>query len=361
MLTSGGLEQEFKWNSFLSSSLSTNFYFVLFSLRSYNLFLSLKRKNVLVHGRKRTFLKVMKIFGFVITLGGGLICVLYWFWSWDKGFYKQYLADIKIGNNSNKVLEQREKLWCDKESPEKEAFIQEYLKDCKKDKKAIRKEGERDEPKGFFNPTCDKEGAQAAYEAYLWCPNFYIHDVVGKPVIYLYPQQTQEVKVQLDYQWKIIADYPTYDENIKGWEVIAHPDSILINKADGKEYSYLFREGMSANPRYDLSKGFVVKGSDTRAFLQEKLAEIWLTPKEYNEFIVYRYPKMMDNPYNLISFAGEEYTKTAPLTITPQPDSILRVFMVYKALQEPIEIPAQTFEPFERKGFSVVERWGTEL
>ena len=64
----------------------------------------------------------------------------------------------------------------------------------------------------------------------------------------------------------------------------------------------------------------------------------------------------MDNPYNLISFAGEEYTKTAPLTITPQPDSILRVFMVYKALQEPIEIPAQTFEPFERKGFSVVER-----
>ena len=56
--------------------------------------------------------------------------------------------------------------------------------------------------------------------------------------------------------------------------MIAHPDSILINKADGKEYSYLFREGMSANPRYDLSKGFVVKGSDTRAFLQEKLAEI---------------------------------------------------------------------------------------
>ena len=35
--------------------------------------------------------------------------------------------------------------------------------------------------------------------------------------------------------------------------------------------------------------------------------------------------------------------------------------MVFKALQEPIEVEAQTFEPFERKGFTVVERGGSEL
>ncbi len=183
-----------------------------------------------------------------------------------------------------------------------------------------------------------------------------------KPVIYLYPEQTQTVKVQLDYQGELIADYPTYDEQLKGREVIASPEGTLINKADGKEYSYLFREGKPREtPNYDLSQGFLVKWSETRVFLQEKLAEIWLTPKEYNEFIVYRYPKMKDNPYNLIHFAQEEYTKTAPLTITPKEDSLLRVFMVYKALQEPIEVKAQTFSPFERKGFTVVERGGTEL
>lgn len=40
-----------------------------------------------------------------------------------------------------------------------------------------------------------------------------------KPVIYLYPEQEQEIKVQLDYQGELIADYPAYDEKFKGWEV----------------------------------------------------------------------------------------------------------------------------------------------
>jgi hypothetical protein len=105
----------------------------------------------------------------------------------------------------------------------------------------------------------------------------------------------------------------------------------------------------------------VVLGSETRAFLQEKLAEIGLTPREYNEFIVYWYPKMKDNPYNLIHFAGEQYTDTAPLTTTPPADSLLRVFMVLKPPTKPVDITPQTFEPFERTGFTVVEWGGTEM
>jgi len=88
---------------------------------------------------------------------------------------------------------------------------------------------------------------------------------------------------------------------------------------------------------------------------------MWLTPREYNEFIVYWYPLMKDNKYNLIHFAGEQYTNTAPLEITPKPDSILRVFMVFKWLDEKIEIEEQKLENFERKWFSVVEWWGTVI
>ena len=96
-----------------------------------------------------------------------------------------------------------------------------------------------------------------------------------KPVIYLYPEHKQEIKVQLDYEGELIADYPVYDEKLKGREVVASPEGALINKADGKHYSYLFREGKPAQEAdYDLTKGFVVKGSETRAFLQQKLAEI---------------------------------------------------------------------------------------
>ena len=112
---------------------------------------------------------------------------------------------------------------------------------------------------------------------------------------------------------------------------------------------------------WDLSTGFVVRAEDTISFLQEKLAKLGLTPREYNEFIVYWYPLMKNNPYNLIHFAGTEYTDAAPLTITPAPDSLLRVFMVYKPLTEKINVPEQSLSSFERKGFSVVEWGGTEI
>ncbi len=184
----------------------------------------------------------------------------------------------------------------------------------------------------------------------------------GKPVIYLYPEKTMNIKVELDFQGEIIADYPDYNPAISGWDVIAYVDGRLINKADNKEYSYLFWEGNPKNIyNFDLSHGFIVEGRDTKWFLQEKLSEIGLTPKEYNEFIVYWYPLMKNNTYNLIHFAGKKYTDTAPLTITPEPDSMLRVFMVFKPLDEPIEIKPQEITPFKRNGFTVVEWGGTEL
>jgi len=102
---------------------------------------------------------------------------------------------------------------------------------------------------------------------------------------------------------------------------------------------------------------FVVKGEDTAAFLQEKLAAIGLTPKEYNEFIVYWLPQMQDNTYNLITFQDEEYTDSAVLTIVPEPDSILRVFMVYTPLEQYMEIEPQILPEFHREGFTAVE-WG---
>jgi len=183
-----------------------------------------------------------------------------------------------------------------------------------------------------------------------------------KPVIYFYPQQKENIKVQLDYDGEIIADYPDYDYNISGWEVTAYPDGHIINNKDNKEYSYLFWEGIpSEYINYNLNKGFVISGEETKNFLQNKLAEIGLTPKEYNEFIVYWYPKMKNNKYNLIHFADKEYTDHAKLTITPEPDSVLRVFMVFKALDKKINIIPQTFSEFKRNGFTVVEWGGTEL
>lgn len=182
----------------------------------------------------------------------------------------------------------------------------------------------------------------------------------AKPVVYLYPEKAQNIELSLDFDGKLTATYPEYRN---GWSVFAYPDGKLINSADGREYSYLFWEGVrSDEAAYDWHEGFVVAGADTASFLQEKLAQMGLTPKEYNEFIVYWMPKMQDNAYNLIHFANqEEYADHARLSIEPQPDSVLRAFMVYKPLDEKISIEPQEIEPFVRKGFSVIEWGGSEI
>ena len=82
-----------------------------------------------------------------------------------------------------------------------------------------------------------------------------------------------------------------------------------------------------------------------------------LTEAEMNEFIVYWLPLMEHNRYNLITFQGDAYTNSAKLDITPKPDSLLRIFMVYVPIEEAVDIEPQQLETFERKGFTVVE-WG---
>ena len=177
----------------------------------------------------------------------------------------------------------------------------------------------------------------------------------GKPVIYLYPEKEQEVNVKLDLDGKFTFTYPEYNN---GWNVTAKPDGTIIS--DGKEYSYLFWEGLMPTFKPDFKEGFVVKGSESAEFLRETLSQMGLTPKEYNEFIVYWAPKLQENEYNKIYFAEDDYTDEAKLEINPKPDSILRVFMVYEKADENTVLPKQEIKPFERKGFTVVE-WGGYL
>lgn len=183
--------------------------------------------------------------------------------------------------------------------------------------------------------------------------------VGDKPVLYLYPEKETavSVKVELSDDFRFTCTYPEYKN---GWSVIAKPDGTLINKADGLEYSYLYWE-LGGKQSYDFSKGFVVKGSDTADFLCTTLSKMGLTPREYNEFIVYWLPKMQGNKYNLISFQTTAYTDNCELKISPKPDSLLRVFMAYKALDSYVTVEPQSFETFERKGFTAVEWGGAEV
>ncbi len=180
-----------------------------------------------------------------------------------------------------------------------------------------------------------------------------------KPVIYLYPTEETEVHVSLDYTGELTVTYPDYGED--GWHVTASPDGTL-NDENGRTYSYLFWEGVS-DTEYDFSDAYCVAGEDTAAFLEAYLPALGLTPREYNEFIVFWLPKMQNNPYNLIAFQTSAYTDAAKLNITPTPDTVIRVFMTYKPLDKAVSSPDWQALPTApvREGFTVVEWGGCEI
>ena len=185
-------------------------------------------------------------------------------------------------------------------------------------------------------------------------------DVVLKPIIYLYPENEIDVTVRLGAPEKITISYPKYNN---GWDITAYPNGDLIDKSSGNKLYSLYWEGERDTSKLDLATGFVVKSEDVANFLEEKLEILGLNYREKEEFIVYWLPKLEANKYNYIYFATEEdINSDMPLEFSIQPDTIIRVRMIFKGLDEYKNIEEQMLEPApEREGFTVVEWGGTEL
>lgn len=182
-----------------------------------------------------------------------------------------------------------------------------------------------------------------------------------KPVIYLYPQQTTEVELLVNFDGKLTFTYPEYNG---GWNVTAQPNGKLIDKTDNSEHNYLFWEGEKypTVKAETLKKGFIVEGKDATVFLKSILPKLGLQPNEYNDFIVYWAPLLTQNKWNFVHFvAGGDYDTISTNTVKPTPDTNIRVFMYYKALDKAITVTPQEFETPKRKGFTLVEWGGAEL
>jgi hypothetical protein len=188
----------------------------------------------------------------------------------------------------------------------------------------------------------------------------YDETLVKKPVIYLYPEQEMDVKVKLDVEGDLRCTYPRYDLD-QGWRVRATPDGTLFNYANGRHYDYLFWEGNMDPDFATFEEAACIPGCETEMFLEKYLTDVGLTESEIDDFISYWLPQMQYNKFNLISFPSAAYSEKALLHVTPEPDSELRVFMCYKALDIPVECHMQAPEKVERDGFTVVEWGGCEI
>ena len=186
------------------------------------------------------------------------------------------------------------------------------------------------------------------------------YTTVDKPIIYLYPEKETFVNVKLGNSENLTCSYPEYKE--KGWNVKAKQNGDLINLETDRELYSLYYESKAIENFEITDEGFCIEGKDTSKFLEEKLEILGLSEKEAEEFIIYWLPKMQNNKYNYIRFLSEEeINKNMPLEVTPSPESIIRISMIYKGLEEKIEVKNQQFETPNRDGFTVVEWGGSEI
>lgn len=179
------------------------------------------------------------------------------------------------------------------------------------------------------------------------------HMELRKPIIYLYPTATTSISVQLQKPENFTTTYPLYGD---GWRVTAQPDGNLSD-ASGKQYYALYWEGKDTSP-YDFSTGFYVTKDTAVHVLEKQLTKIGLNSRERNEFMIYWLPVLRDIGQSVIHFRlTDELQSRNKLTISPAPDSLLRIAMDIKPVRRPVVLPAQKLDSFERKGFAVVE-WG---
>jgi hypothetical protein len=173
----------------------------------------------------------------------------------------------------------------------------------------------------------------------------------GKPVEYLYP--TQNETVHLAVAAEVATSDPAYDG---GWTVQASPSGRIVD--NGVTYDSLYWEGYALNAFPAITEGTVVPRSDAAAVLASQSRTLGLNPAEASAFLAFWVPRIPNSPYIEISWlTTPTLNKLLPLTVTPQPTTMLRIFVVMRGDATDVSVPAEPLHGTVRRGFTLVE-WG---
>ena len=188
---------------------------------------------------------------------------------------------------------------------------------------------------------------------------------VKKPVIYAYGESGTTFSMAIETEANITFTYPQLNTN---WELSIAQNGLLEDK-NQQQFPYLFWEGEMNNLNFHQTKGQVigtiVERKNTVAFLEEKLNQLGFNATEKTDFITFWAPLMEQNDKNFVQFlVDENYNTISTMKITPQPENIRRVYLLFSDAKEMdknfIDQP-KNFVGFDRTGFTIVEWGGTEL
>ncbi|KAH9960158.1 hypothetical protein BC827DRAFT_1133568 [Russula dissimulans] len=195
-----------------------------------------------------------------------------------------------------------------------------------------------------------------------------------KPVIYLYPPSSipnVTVDLHLTSCWQFSAVYPS-PQTTTGiplgehstaqsltWAVAAEPDGTLVERTTGVEISYLYWEARTAagsqlvtpdgsraaspvddtetfdpsRPSVDPGDSVVLPIGKVAGYLDTVLKALTLHTEARTSFITYWLPDLLKHEYIALRFLSQaSYERAAEMHISPTPDVVTRVFMLFRGV-----------------------------
>ncbi|GEM_PF-6690658 len=176
--------------------------------------------------------------------------------------------------------------------------------------------------------------------------------LMRKPAIYLYPTDTTTIDVTLTLNGSLVTSIPPYHE---GWHV-----SVESNGTINGKYDYLFYEN-TLNTITLPDEGWIVAGEELEAWCDHYLPLMGLNARERKDFKAY-WLKALDphTLYEIKRFSEAFLQQTMQLTVTPTPDSMVRVLLNFKAIPAPYPLTTPTLHTPQRIGFHLLE-WGGRI
>ncbi|CAE6458892.1 unnamed protein product [Rhizoctonia solani] len=191
---------------------------------------------------------------------------------------------------------------------------------------------------------------------------------VEKPVIYLFsPSPLQKVHVDLSLVrgWHFSAIYPhtpitsppdnSFGEAIS-WTVDTRSDGSLFDQLTNREVAYLFWEAHTkpgpfisppttpsaelagfdpARPIVLPSHSALLPFSKVTGYIDDALLAMRLHAEARTSFITYWLPNLSKHSHIALRFLPQDqYEAAAPLHVTPVPEIVTRVFMLFMGVQE---------------------------
>jgi len=196
-----------------------------------------------------------------------------------------------------------------------------------------------------------------------------------KPVIYLFPPMNISfihVHLSLVQAWRFSVLYPsaaiavkTADDKCIGqmatWIVDAKPNGTLFDHGTGREVTYLFWEAIAkskllspapsrpsspnktartitfdpSRPILSPSNAVLLAFDKVPTYMDDVLLLLGLHTEARTSFITYWLPNMSKHKRIALRFLPQsEFEGAAPLSVSPAPDVITRVFMLFRGVNE---------------------------